>query len=42
MFAIWAVYDVLRHRIILIYEAETEQMTTEDIIARILETVPVP
>ena len=35
-------YDVLRHRIILTYEAEAEQMTTEDIIARILETIPVP
>ncbi len=35
-------YDVLRHRIILTYEAEAEQMTTEDIIARILETVAVP
>ena len=35
-------YDVLRHRIILTYEAEAEQMTSEDVIARILETIPVP
>ncbi|MGL6194821.1 MAG: AAA family ATPase [Thermoguttaceae bacterium] len=35
-------YDVLRHRIILTYEAEAEQMTSEDIISRILDTVPVP
>ena len=35
-------FDVLRHRIILTYEAEAEQMSTEDIIARILDTVAVP
>ena len=35
-------YDVLRHRIILTYEAEAEQMTSEDVIARILETIAVP
>jgi len=35
-------YDVLRHRIILTYEAEAEEVTSEDIIARILETIPVP
>ena len=36
------VYDVLRHRILLTYEAEAEEVTTQDIIARILERVPVP
>jgi MoxR-like ATPase len=35
-------YDVLRHRIILTYEAEAEQKTTEDVIRTILNTVPVP
>ena len=34
--------DVLRHRIILSYEAEAEEVTTEDIIKRIFETVEVP
>jgi MoxR-like ATPase len=35
-------YDVLRHRIILTYEAEAEQMSSEDVIKTILNTVPVP
>jgi len=35
-------YDVLRHRVILTYEAEAEQTTTEDVITTILNTVPVP
>ena len=35
-------YDVLRHRVILTYEAEAEQMTSEDVIRTILSTVPVP
>jgi MoxR-like ATPase len=35
-------YDVLRHRIILSYEAEAEQMSSEDVIKTILNTVPVP
>ena len=35
-------YDVLRHRVILTYEAEAEQTTTEDVIKTILGTVPVP
>jgi len=34
--------DVLRHRVILTYEAEAEEMTAEDVIAKILSTVPVP
>jgi len=33
---------VLRHRIVLTYEAEAEERTSEDIIAKILETIPVP
>lgn len=34
--------DVLRHRVLLSYEAEAEQMTSEDVIKKILSTVPVP
>jgi len=34
--------DVLRHRVILTYEAEAEEMAAEDVIAKILSTVPVP
>lgn len=36
------VYDILRHRIILSYEAEAEGITTEDVIKEILETVEIP
>ena len=35
-------YDVLRHRVILTYEAEAEEVTSEDIIAKILGEIPVP
>ena len=35
-------HDVLRHRIILTYEAEAEGKTTDDIITRILDSVVVP
>ena len=34
--------DALRHRIVLTYEAEAEEMTTDDVIEKILEVVPVP
>ena len=34
--------DVLRHRVKVTYEAEAENITTEDVIRKILETVPVP
>ena len=34
--------DVLRHRIILTYEAEAEEITTEDIVKKVLEHVKVP
>jgi MoxR-like ATPase len=34
--------DVLRHRVILTYEAEAEEKTSEDIIQQILDTVEVP
>jgi MoxR-like ATPase len=35
-------HDVLRHRILLTYEAEAEEITSEWIIDRILERTPVP
>ncbi|MCS7227611.1 MAG: MoxR family ATPase [Endomicrobia bacterium] len=35
-------YDVLRHRIILTYEAEAEELTSDDIIKQILNTIEVP
>jgi len=34
--------DVLRHQIILSYEAKTQAVTTDDIIKRIFNTIPVP
>jgi MoxR-like ATPase len=34
--------DVLRHRVILSYEAEAEEMTTDDVIQKILASVEVP
>mgnify|MGYP000989596488 FL=1 len=36
------VYDVLRHRILLTYEAEAEDVTSEDIITGILEQINIP
>jgi len=34
--------DVLRHRIFVTYEAEAEEITSEDVIKRIFDEVPVP
>ena len=34
--------DVLRHRIIITYEAEAEEVTSEDIVRRILNKIEVP
>lgn len=34
--------DVLRHRVIPSYEAEAEEITSEDLVSSIFETVPVP
>jgi MoxR-like ATPase len=34
--------DVLRHRILLTYEAEAEEMTTDSVIERIMNKVAVP
>jgi len=36
------VYDVLRHRILISYEAEAEDITAEDIITQILEQINLP
>ena len=35
-------YDVMRHRIGLTYEAEAENVTTENVISEILNAVEVP
>jgi len=34
--------DVLRHRVAVSYEAEAENISSEDIITKVLETIPVP
>jgi len=34
--------DVLRHRVLLTYEAEAESVTPDEVIGRILEAVPAP
>ena len=34
--------DVLRHRVLLTYEAEAEEMTSDDIVKRVFDTVEVP
>ena len=34
--------DVLRHRVLLTYEAEAESVTPDDVISRILDAVPAP
>ncbi len=37
-----AAFDVMRHRLRTSYEAEAENITSEDILRKILDTVPVP
>jgi|TARA_B110000263_G_scaffold78212_1_gene68203 MoxR-like ATPase len=34
--------DILRHRIILTYEAEAEELSTEDVIQRLFDTIEIP
>jgi len=34
--------DVLRHRIVPTYEAEAEEISTDTLIARLLDRIPVP
>ena len=36
------IYDILRHRIGLTYEAEAENVTSEDLISQIINHVEVP
>jgi MoxR-like ATPase len=35
-------FDVLRHRVLLTFEAEAEDMTSDDVITKVLGAVPVP
>jgi MoxR-like ATPase len=35
-------FDVLRHRVLLTYEAEAEEMTPENVVKKVLDTIPVP
>jgi len=34
--------DVLRHRVILTYEAEAEELTSEDVIQRLFDSIEIP
>ena len=34
--------DILRHRVIITYEAEAEEKTSEDVVQTVLDSVPVP
>ena len=34
--------DVLRHRVLLTYEAEAEEVTAEQLVGKLLDTVKVP
>ena len=34
--------DVLRHRVIVTYEAEAEEVTSDDLVARVLQAIPSP
>ena len=34
--------DVLRHRVILTYEAEAEELTSEDVLQRLFDSVEIP
>jgi MoxR-like ATPase len=34
--------DVLRHRVLITYEAEAEEITPEDVVRRVLDRVEVP
>lgn len=35
-------HDILRHRIMLTYEAEAEEVTSDDVVTRLLNDIPVP
>ncbi len=36
------IFDILRHRIILTFEAQAEGVTTDEVISRLLSTIPLP
>ena len=36
------IYDILRHRIILTFEAQAEGISTDDVIANLIRQVPLP
>ena len=36
------VYEVLRHRILLTFEAEVDGVTTDDVITKLLKAIPIP
>jgi len=38
----YVVHDVLRHRIVLSYEARAKGVSTDEIISQIVETLPIP
>jgi MoxR-like ATPase len=38
----YIVKELMRHRIVLSYEAEAEGITTDEIIQKVLETVVIP
>ncbi|MFW6368353.1 MAG: AAA family ATPase [Spirochaetota bacterium] len=35
-------HNVIRHRIVLSYEAESEELTTDDVVTQLLQAIPVP
>ena len=34
--------DVMRHRVVVTYEAEAEEVSSEDVVRRVFEYLPVP
>ena len=38
----YVIHDVLRHRIVLSYEARAKGMTSDEVISKIVETLPIP
>jgi MoxR-like ATPase len=38
----FVVHDVLRHRVVLSYEARAKGVTADELISKVIETVPVP
>jgi len=38
----YIIKELMRHRIVLTYEAEAEGITTDEIIEKVLKAVPIP